>query len=65
MEEIISDYRDSSDLPEELRMVHRFLREANLIKLKHKPNYERFKKMARAIFKYVGLQRMLDRVAKQ
>ena len=59
----MSDYSYSKDVPEELRMIHRFLRESNQLKFKFTPNYARFKWMARHIFQYVGLERTMSRIA--
>ena len=59
IEEVRSGYDLSKDLPEELRMIHRFLRESNHLKFKFTPNYARFKWMAKNIFLYVGLERTL------
>jgi hypothetical protein len=61
----LSDYSYSKDVPEELRMIHRFLRESNQLKFKSTPNYARFKWMARNIFLYVGLERSLSRMAEE
>jgi hypothetical protein len=61
----LSDYNYSKDVPEELRMIHRFLRESNQLKFKSTPNYARFKWMARNIFLYVGLERSLSRMAEE
>jgi hypothetical protein len=44
-------------------MIHRFLRESNQLKFKFTPNYARFKWMARNIFRYVGLDRAIARLA--
>ena len=60
IEEVGIDYDDySNDVPEELRMIHRFLRESNQLKFKFIPDYARFKWMAKNIFLYVGLDRTL------
>ena len=59
----MSDYSYSKDVSEELRMIHRFLRESNQLKFKFTPNYARFKWMARNIFHYVGLDRTIARLA--
>ena len=40
--------------PEELIIVHIFLREATLTPFKHTPNYPRFKEHCINIFKFVG-----------
>ena len=40
----------SEDLPEELRMIHFFLREVNQVKFKFTPDYNRYKQMALDIF---------------
>jgi hypothetical protein len=40
----------SKDLPEELRMIHIFLREVNQVKFKFTPDYNRYKQMALDIF---------------
>jgi hypothetical protein len=63
IEQILSDYSYSKDISEELRMIHRFLRESNQLKFKFTPNYARFKWMARNIFRYVGLDRTISRLA--
>jgi hypothetical protein len=62
-EQEFSDYSYSKDVPEELRMIHRFLRESNQLKFKFTPDYARFKWMVRNIFLYVGLERTLSRMA--
>ena len=62
---MLSDYSYSKDVPEELRMIHRFLRESNQLKFKSTPNYARFKWMARNIFLYVGLERTMTRMAEE
>ena len=59
----MSDYSYSKDVSEELRMIHRFLRESNQLKFKFTPNYARFKWMARNIFRYVGLDRNIAQLA--
>jgi hypothetical protein len=56
---IESDNEYSKDVPEELRMIHRFLRESNQLKYNTKPNYLRLKWMAKNIFLFVGLERTL------
>jgi hypothetical protein len=56
-EQEVSDYTYSQDVPEELRMVHRFLRESYQLDLNVAPNYTRLKWMASNIFRYVGLER--------
>ena len=63
IEQAPSDYRYSKDVPEELRMIHMFLRESNQLKYKFTPNYARFKWMARNIFHYVGLERTMSQIA--
>jgi hypothetical protein len=40
----------TNDLPEELRMIHIFLREVNQIKFKFTPDYNRYKQMALNFF---------------
>jgi hypothetical protein len=59
----LSDYSYSKDVSEELRMIHRFLRESNQLKFKFTPNYARFKWMGKNIFRYVGLDRIIAQVA--
>jgi hypothetical protein len=63
IEQALSDYSYSKDVPEELRMIHMFLRESNQLKYKFTPNYARFKWMARNIFRYVGEERSMARMA--
>ena len=63
IEQAPSDYSYSKDVPEELRMIHMFLRESNQLKYKFTPNYARFKWMARNIFHYVGLDRTISQIA--
>ena len=63
IEQELSDYSHSKHVPEELRMIHRFLRESNQLKYKFTPNYARFKWMARNIFRYVGLERTMSLIA--
>jgi hypothetical protein len=41
--------------PEELRIVHMFLREATLTHFKHTPDYPRFKEHCMNIFHFVDL----------
>ena len=63
IEQELSVYSYSKHVPEELRMIHRFLRESNQLKYKFTPNYARFKWMARNIFRYVGLERTMSLIA--
>ena len=63
IEQELSVYSYSKHVPEELRMIHRFLRESNQLKYKFTPNYARFKWMARNIFRYVGLERTMSQIA--
>ena len=65
IEQVLSDCSYSMDVPEELRIIHRFLRESNQLKFKFTPNYARFKWMARNIFRYVGLERTISLIAER
>jgi len=42
---------------EELRVLHKFLREATLTPFKQTPNYRRFMELSMNIFHFVGLDR--------
>jgi hypothetical protein len=62
-EQEMSDYSYSQDVPEELRMIHRFLRESYQLDLNVTLNYTGLKWMARHIFHYVGLERAMAQMA--
>jgi hypothetical protein len=51
--------------PEELRIVHMFLRDATLTYFKHTPDYPRFKEHCINIFHFVGLNRALMHTAER
>ena len=63
IEQELSDYSYSKHVPEELRMIHRFLRDSNQLNYKLSPNYARLKWMAKNIFRYVGLERSMSQIA--
>jgi hypothetical protein len=65
IEQILIDESYSQDVPEELRMIHIFLRESNQLNYKFTPNYARFKWMARNIFHYVGDERARIKMKRQ
>jgi hypothetical protein len=49
---------DSFDMPDELKVIHMFLREAFMTKYYHQPNYELFKSLARNLYKFVGVPKL-------
>jgi hypothetical protein len=50
------------DVPEEMRMIYIFIREATLTKYYHTPNYDRFKYLVNNIYHFVGLERTLANI---
>jgi hypothetical protein len=65
IEQVLNDESYSQNVPEELRMIHIFLRESNQLNYKFTPNYARFKWMARNIFHYVGDERARIKMKRQ
>ena len=49
------DLQDCAEIPHELRVIYKFLREATFTKYSHTPNYERFKFLARNLDHFVKL----------
>jgi hypothetical protein len=49
----------SMDVPEEVRVIHIFLREATYTKYYQTPDFERFKYLAKNIYHYLGLDRTI------
>jgi hypothetical protein len=54
----------SMDVPEEVRVIHIFLREATCTKYYQMPDYKRFKYLAKNIYHYVGLDRTIQGIIK-
>jgi hypothetical protein len=50
------------DIPEEMRVIYIFCREATLTKYFHTPKYNRFKYLASNIYHFVGLDRTLEKI---
>lgn len=64
-EQKLNDKSYSKDVPEELRIIHRLLRESKQMNLNLTPDYTKLKWMARNIFHFVGLDRTKAHIAEQ
>ena len=50
------------DIPEEMRMMFIFCREAALTKYYHTPNYARFKHLVQNVYHFVGLDKVMENI---